>query len=102
MEAGYLNRRIAIESRSEIYDELGQPIEVWLPILSIWGNVRHLSGVASIKAGANTSIVQASIRIRPLSGINAAMRVKYAGKIYGIKAVLPNKRYTDLVCELVQ
>lgn len=104
MEAGFLNRRIAIECQSELYDEIGQPINAWLPILSVWGNIRHLSGVETIKSDADVSIVKASIRIRYRLGLTAGMRADHLGKIYNIKAVLQDSqhRYTDLVCEVVE
>lgn len=103
MEAGQLNSRVNIEQRSSSVDSLGQPVESWSLVAAVWASVRHLSGVSSIKASADTSVVQASIRIRHRSGIDAGMRVTHDGKQYGIEAVLPDgkRQFIDLVCQQV-
>ena len=99
-----LNHRINIEQRSAGEDELGQPVETWTLVAAVWANVRHLSGVSAIKAGADVSLVQASIRIRHRSGINDGMRIMHDGQQYDIKAVLQDgkRQYLDLVCQAVQ
>ena len=99
-----LNHRIDIEQRAAGEDELGQPVETWTLVAAVWADVRHLSGVSAIKAGADVSLVQASIRIRHRSGINDGMRVTHDGQQYDIRAVLPDgkRQYLDLVCQAVQ
>lgn len=98
-----LNHRIDIEARQSGEDELGQPIEIWSLVASVWADVRHLSGVSAIKSGADVSVVQASVRIRHRAGLNAGMRVTHAGAHYDVQAVLPDGRrqYVDLVCRAV-
>ena len=100
--AGDLNTRLNIEQRSSSQDELGQPIETWTLVAAVWGSVRHLSGVAAIKSGADGSTVKASFRIRYMAGINSGMRITLDSVKYNIVAVLPNKadRYIDLVAEV--
>lgn len=104
MRAGQLKTRISIERPSTATDELGQPIEGWADVAVVWGDVRHLSGTESIKAGAVTSAVNASIRIRWMTGLDAGMRVLIGAVPYAIKAVLPDMRgrqYVDIVAEVV-
>lgn len=95
-----LNERVTIESRESLTDELGQPIDAWLPIHALWADVRYLSGMSAIKSDADVSIVQASVRIRYRAGLNAGMRVNHRGDLLDIQAVLPDGRrqYVDLVC----
>ena len=105
MQAGRLNRRVTITAPGPGVDEIGQPIDV-VPVVVAkpWANIRHLNGTESIKAGAETSIVKASIRIRYRDGIDAGMRVLHKAVVYEIKAVLPDeagREYVDLVCEVV-
>jgi len=60
-------------------------------------------GLEAIKAGATTSTVQASIRLRHRTGIHSGMRVVSGGATYNILAVLPDeaqRQHTDLVCEV--
>ncbi|MEN6538696.1 MAG: phage head closure protein [Mizugakiibacter sp.] len=98
-----LNHRINIEQRSSSTDALGQPLETWTLVAAVWADVRHLSGTATLKAGADASLVQASIRIRQRSGLNAGLRVVHGSDLYDIRAVLPDgkNQYIDLVCQRV-
>lgn len=104
MQAGTLKNKVTIKQLTEGQDEIGQPMTTWADVATVWANIRNLSGIESIKAGADTSIVKASIRIRMRNDINAGMRVFYGAKEYDIKAVLPDeqaKDKMDLSCELV-
>ena len=104
MQAGRLNRRCQLQSPSQSVDDLGQPIEGWTDFAQVWGNIRHLNGSEAIKAGAVTSVVSASIRIRYRLDITAGMRVLAGSVVYEIKAVLPDavrREYVDFVCEVV-
>lgn len=104
MAAGKLRHRVTIEQRAAGQDAAGQPATTWVPVATVWANVRHQNGLEAIKAGADTSLVKASIRIRHRSGLNAGMRVVFEGAAYDIKALLPDGRrqYLDLVCEVAQ
>lgn len=103
MRAGLLNRRINIERRATTQDALGQPSESWTLVAAVWADIRHLGGLESIKAGADTSVVRASIRIRYRTGLDAGMRVTHGADTYDVRAVLPDtarREYVDLVCEM--
>lgn len=99
-----LNRLVTIEQQSTTQDEIGQPVNTWATVAQVWANIRHVSGLQAIKAGADVSIVKASIRIRHMDGMNAGMRVVAGADKYDIQAVLPEgkSRYIDLVCEVVK
>ncbi len=105
---GQLRDRIEILTHSQAVDEWGTPLpgtSQWLPIAAgaVWANVRHLSGIAAIKADADTSVVKTSIRIRRRKDIDASMRVRFDGRIYQIDAILPDqlREFCDLACKLV-
>lgn len=68
-----------------------------------WADLRHLSGLESIRADGTASIVKASARIRYRTGITAAMRLSAEGVDYNITAVMPDvarKQYVDLALEV--
>ena len=90
MRAGRLNSEITIQQLVSGQDEAGQPVNTWETFATAWANIRHLSGMETIKAGAETSVVKASISIRYLDGVRAAMRVVCGSTTYEIKAVLPD------------
>lgn len=103
MQAGKLNRRVTIQQKTVVYDELHQPVSgSWTDLATVWASVLHISGIETIKAGADVSVTQASIRIRYRSGLDSSMRVLFDGKTYDIRGVLDdaNREYTDLVCDL--
>ena len=55
------------------------------------------------KSMASLEIINASIRIRWRTGIDASMRLLADGRVYAIKAVMPDMRgrqYVDIVAEV--
>lgn len=104
MKISQLRHRITIQRPTGAQDACGTPEAAgWEDVANVWANVRHQSGAESIKAGADVSIVRASIRLRWREGLNAGMRVLYAGGVYDIEAVLPGggRQYIDLVCRIL-
>ena len=104
MLAGKLNRRITIEQRSTTQDAIGQPVETWTTVAELWADIRYQRGLEAIKAGADISVVGASIRIRYRTGIDAGMRVTHGADVFNIQAVLPDagrREYVDLACQRV-
>ena len=101
MRAGDLNRRVTLQQRSAGHDALGQPNGTWADLATLWASVRHLSGLQALKADAEVSEVQASIRLRYRTDITAGMRAVLGTTIYDIKAVLPDQahhEFVDLTC----
>lgn len=87
MKAGALDQRIVIERLVEGYDELGQPINDWLPIVTTWAAVEPLVGREFIAAQAAVSEITARVRLRYRPGITAADRIVHDGTTYGITSV---------------
>lgn len=104
MNPGKLNRRVTIKQLAAGQDEIGQPVQTWSDVATVWAHVMHLNGAETIKANADTSSVKASVRIRRRSGVDAGMRVYHGSTVYEIKAVLPDeesRERLDLACEVV-
>lgn len=104
MQIGRRNRKVTIQHLISGQDDIGQPVQTWSDLATVWGNVRMLTGSEAIKGGAETSTTKASIRIRRRTDVTAAMRVVLGSTTYQIKAVLPNeedRRDVDLVCEVI-
>lgn len=105
MRAGTLNSRATIQQQSATQDALGQPVQTWTDVATVWANIKHASGIESIKADALTSTVRASIQIRYKTGLTSGMRVVAGAVTYNVVAVLPDmekREYTNLVCEVIQ
>jgi SPP1 family predicted phage head-tail adaptor len=103
MILGKLSEPIKFQSRQASVDSIGQPVEVWQDEWTDWADVRHLRGLETLRAGAETSVVKASFRIRFRDGVTAGMRVVWNNVAYNITAALPQGRrsFIDLACERV-
>jgi SPP1 family predicted phage head-tail adaptor len=104
MRAGQLNARVYIQQLGSTQDAVGQVVQSWTTLSTVWSNIKHNSGLESIRAGAEMSVVKASVRIRYNPAVTTAMRVVYGTTKYQIHAVLHDigrKEYTDLVCEVI-
>lgn len=103
MRGGKLKDWITIQQPGSVRDDLGQPIPGWPTLDSMWADIRFPSGLTAAHADAPVSTIKASIRIRHRTDVLPTMRVvDDEGRIYDIKAVVPNKQsrqYVDLVCE---
>ena len=103
MYAGQLKNKVTIQAKTDTVDAIGQPINTWVDVATVWADIRYLSGLESIKSDADVSIAKVSIRVRYRADIKPSMRVVCEGVIYHIKAVLPyGKVYIDLACEVQQ
>lgn len=104
MRTGSLNCRVTIKYLNSGQDALGQPVQTWSDFVTVWASILHKSGAESIRADKDTSINQASIRIRRRTDVTPAMRVYYGSTVYQIKAVLPDEQdreRLDLSCEVI-
>jgi len=103
MQAGTLTRRVEIKKYGTTLDEYGEPVPGWTTIATVWGDVRLLSGLETVRSNIAVSEVKASIRIRYIAGIDASMVAVVSGKTYDIEAVLPDvhdREFTDLICKV--
>lgn len=100
-----MNHRITLLRRQAGSDAVGQPVTDWVPVRKVWGHVLFQTGAEVLRAGAETSIVKASIRIRAASDIEASWRASYKQWTFEIKGdPLPDKdpQFMFLVCESVK
>lgn len=103
-----LNRfqyKVALQAPSTDTDDYGQPLSTWTTIAEPMVDIKFLSGVESIKAGAASSVAKASIRMWYRTDVTAGMRVIHGLTVYNVVAVLPDmarRLHLDLVCEAVQ
>lgn len=104
MKIGQLRHRITIQRPTGAQDAWGTPEPAgWEDVALVWSDFRFQSGGESIRAGADVSIVRASVRIRWRTGVDAGMRVLHGGQVFDVEAVLPgtDRKHIDLVCRLL-
>ncbi len=102
MKAASLRHRITLQTLASGQDEIGQPVTTWQTTALLWADVRYLSGLSAIKAGADTSTSKVSIRVRHGS-FNAGQRVLHDGKVFDVQAVMPDgkREFVDLVAVVI-
>lgn len=102
MNASQLRHRVTLQTLSAGRDEIGQPLITWLDTAVLWADVRYLSGLSAIKAGADVSMSKVSIRMRHRAA-NAGQRIVYGNEVFEIDAVLPdgNRQWIDCVCKVL-
>ncbi len=98
MSAGSRDCHVALQSRVDTFDEIGQPSTSWLTVANPWANIKYLNGLSAIKAGADTSVSKVSIRVLRGS-FNAGQRIVFGNEVFDIQSVQPQGRAeVDLVC----
>lgn len=83
-----MNHRITLLRRMAGTDVVGQPVDDWADVATIWSDVRFQSGAEVLRAGAEVAVKRASIRIRSRADVGPAWRARYAGEEYDVKSVL--------------
>lgn len=100
-----LRHFVTINAPSVGSDEAGQPVTGMTQYAQVWANIATSGGLETIKAGAITSTVKVSIRLRYREDLNNSMQVVSNAETYKVLAVLPDtsgkKRHVDLVCERI-
>lgn len=99
--AGKLDRRVSIERFTSEQDELGQPVQAWTPLATVWAEVSPQAGREFVAAGAAQSELTTKIRIRYRPGLTSGDRVTHDGRVYNIASVIDYrsaKREIVLMC----
>lgn len=91
MRAGDLRHRITLQQRGETRGPDGEVITGWVDFAAnVPASVIPLSGREFISAGELQGEVQGRVTIRWMDGVLDTMRMLFDGKVYAIKAVLPD------------
>lgn len=84
--AGKRDQRITLQQRTATVDALGQGVETWTDVATVWASAQPLRGREFFAAGAMQS--QADVRFGMLyrAGITGAMRVLWRGVPHALVA----------------
>lgn len=101
-----LRHRILIERIDQARDSVGGVVETWVTYADkVPAEVVPLSGREFVAAAAVQAGVSTRITVRYDAGIREDMRVRHDGRIYNIKAILPDpslRRHLALMAESVE
>ena len=94
MRAGDLNQRVTIKRQTE----LGEVINVWLGLGTVWAAVEPLNGRELIAAQAAVSEVTLRVRMRYRADVKPSDQVQHGAKLYQITSVIdPRSQGAELV-----
>lgn len=99
-----MDQRVKLQAQQTVQGPMGDTTS-WVDVATVWAEVRYLSGIQAIKAGAPVGQASASIKINRRTGLSPSMRAVHKGKAFEIQAVLPDeveRIYTFLVCKEIQ
>lgn len=106
MPIGAFRHLVTIRTPVTGRDEIGQPVAGWTDFAQDYADIRYLRGLEAIRAGAQGSTSNVSIRLRTFRlDLTTAMQVLHGSVEYSILAVLPDmrgQRFVDLQCETVR
>ena len=84
MNIGRLDRKIVIESPSDLQNALGEYYSSWSTYYTCFASVSRFGGTEKLEAGKTTATNKVRFKIRFFDGINEDMRVLYKGRYYDI------------------
>lgn len=91
MRVGKLRHRVTIEKPVRAQDpDTGAIEDDWQEVATVWASVEPLSAKEFVAAQATQSEVEARIKMRSRSDVDATMRILHRGQIFNIAGVLPD------------
>lgn len=102
LNAGDLNQRITLQRPSAAKDALGQRVESWADVATVWAEAVPLRGREFFAAGAMQSEAVVRFRIRWRADVDGTLRVLWRGVPHAIVAepmdVKGGKHTLELMC----
>lgn len=90
MDRGRLNKRATILERKQGTNDWGESIDIWIPIVTCWANVRYMTGRELIEGGIQFSEQTITCIMDFSASILPAHYIEVDGKRFSIEAVAPD------------
>ena len=100
-DPGRLDRRITIQQNTPVQDSVGQPIESWADLATVWAEVIPVGGSEIFQARQVGAETVAKFRIRYRGDVLRAMRVVYDSDNYDIADVAEDRRFERRQFEII-
>jgi SPP1 family predicted phage head-tail adaptor len=94
--ADHLDRRVTIQRTVKTRDAVGQAIDAWEDVATVWAEVKPESGSEGFETDRRTNIQRVLFRVRYREGIDTTMRVVYRGQVHQIVGVSEPDRLVTL------
>lgn len=87
INAGALNRRIKIESSQVTSNSLGEQVQTWTEVATVWAQKQALTVKDVKRQQGQSAQAEARFLIRHRDGLNSTMRVVYRNEVYYITGI---------------
>lgn len=100
LRPGDMWTRITIEQPTSTANAVGEPVLSWTTFATVWAAVDSLSARETERFAETVGFMTHRVRIRYLSGLTSAMRIKYRDRILEIGQVLERDRlwHQEIIC----
>jgi SPP1 family predicted phage head-tail adaptor len=105
MNAGKLNRRIAVDEQIVTQADSGELSVTFEPFATVWGSIEPLLGREALINSVNVAQMDTRIRLRwtpQLDAMTTEWRLRYKGLIYDIVSiahVMTGRRELEVLCK---
>ena len=100
-KAGALDRRVTLRAKTTLNDDLGQPVDTWADVVTLWAEKTDLRGREFFAAQAVNAEIETRFRLRWRAGVTAALRLVCDDRDYDIVSVaeLGRREGLELMCK---
>lgn len=100
MDAGQLDQRVTLQSRSVVTDAAGQDTITWVDVATVWAQCQALRGREFFAAAQVQQEQTVKVRIRYRADVVQTMRLVWQGRAYDITGVVPvgRKEMLEIMC----
>ena len=99
MNAGTMDRRITIQQKTILVNNLGEPVETLVDVATVWANKRNLTARERFTAQQTLAEVDTAFKIRYRTDVTPHAVVICEGVTYDVQAVLEIGRREGLTLE---
>jgi SPP1 family predicted phage head-tail adaptor len=88
MNAGTMDRRVIIQAKTVVVNNLGEPVETLVDVVTVWANKRNLTARERFTAQQRLAEVDTVFRIHYRTDVTPRTVVVCEGVTYDVQAVL--------------
>jgi SPP1 family predicted phage head-tail adaptor len=99
MDSGSLDRRIRLKRRKPGENELGEPVDLWFTMATVWAHVAPVNDGERWRAGETLAAKLCRFTIRyssTVASLDPRDRIEYDGRTWDINGVKEMKRREKL------
>lgn len=87
--AGKLNERLTLQQKSVSRNGIGEEVETWADVATVWAEAIPLRGREFFSANQTQQVVDVRFRIRDRSGLSPDLRIVWRSELYDITGLIP-------------